>query len=276
LRTEKFVTENKDMLEWIAAGNDIWDGAAANLPFRQQALLFAALPSSQHHVERLVKRGAECAKTKKGKHKQSIYATAGNGFLTEQHNKDGCVTSEADNDAEEDEDQDDKRRRGHFRGPNRIYNLFEQVEKKSRQLQEIEIKLGVEACAAKRLTISNAMKPDNALTETRRQLKIASVTGGFEVDKAPNAKQRLVGYDVQPRVVGKVQITKLTKDKHLESINTELAARVIFFNDAHSITDKKALLIADENKRWLVENPDGSATFDRKFFAPISDAIFYD
>jgi hypothetical protein len=36
-----------------------------------------------------------------------------------------------------------------------------------------------------------------------------------------------VGYDVQPRVVGKVQITKLTKVKHLDSINTELAARRI-------------------------------------------------
>jgi hypothetical protein len=242
---------------------------AENLPFRQEALVFVALPSSQHHVERLVKGGAECAKTKKGKHMQSIYATAGNGFITEHHSKNGCVTSEA---AEEDGDEDDKRRRGHFRGPDRIHHLFEQVTKKSEELTAIESKVGVAAYKAKHLKIREAMKPDSTLTETRRAAKIASVTGGFHVDKAPNAKERLTGYDVQARVIGKVQITKLTIAKQLESIHAELTARGIIFNDAYNWTQKKTLLMADEHKKWLVENPDGSAIFDQRFFDPMIDA----
>jgi hypothetical protein len=32
-------------------------------------------------VAAAIKRGAECAKTKKGKYMQSIFATAGNGFI---------------------------------------------------------------------------------------------------------------------------------------------------------------------------------------------------
>jgi hypothetical protein len=112
------------------------------------------------------------------------------------------------------------------------------------------------------LKISEAMKPDSTLTETRRAFKIASVTGGFRHDKPPNAKERLTGYDVQARVVGKVQITKLTIAKHLEAIHTELESRGIIFNKAHNWTQKKTLLMEDEHERWKVENPDGSATFD--------------
>jgi hypothetical protein len=43
------------------------------------------------------------------------------------------------------------------------------------------------------------------------------MTGGFLVDKAPNAKERMTGYNVQARV-------------HLLSLNTELTARNIIFN----------------------------------------------
>jgi hypothetical protein len=61
--------------------------------------------------------------------------------------------------------------------------------KKTEQLTAIEIKLGAAAYEAKHSKIREAMKPDSTFMETRRASKIASVTGGFDVDKAPNATE---------------------------------------------------------------------------------------
>jgi hypothetical protein len=53
------------------------------------------------------------------------------------------------NEAEEDGD--------HFRRPNRIRHLWEQVKKKTHQLTALGIKLGVEPYAAKHLKICNTI-----------------------------------------------------------------------------------------------------------------------
>jgi hypothetical protein len=147
------------------------------------------------------------------------------------------------------------------------------------------------------------MKPDGTLMETRRASKIASVTGGFHVDKAPNATERLTGYDFMARAVGKVQITKLTIKVHLQAIDNELEARGIIFNSSHNVTSKKDMLMADEYKRWLnielaarninftdtdtdkqkeaklIEaqvDENKKAIFDTKHFAPITDISNFD
>jgi hypothetical protein len=148
-------TLRTEMLEWFSTGNNILGRHSCKLAISPKgtALAYAAMlyhRVNKHHIERLVKRGAECAKTQKGQHMQSIYATTDNGFLTEHHSNDGCVTSET---AEEEGDQDDNRRRGHFGGPNRIHHFNEQVMKKTEQLTAIEIKLGAAAYEAKHLKI---------------------------------------------------------------------------------------------------------------------------
>jgi hypothetical protein len=134
------------MLEWIATENNIWNDTAANLPFRQKALAYAALPSSQQTPRRTTgqTRGRMC-KDPKG----SAYAVhlcdrrQRFPYRASQQGWHGCVTSET---AEEDGDQDDKRRRGHFLGPDRIHqHLNEHVMKKTEQLTAIELKLGAAA-----------------------------------------------------------------------------------------------------------------------------------
>jgi hypothetical protein len=51
-------------------------------------------------------------------------------------------------------------------------------------------------------------------------------------------RHRMPQNDVQARVVGKVQIWKLTIAKHLQSIDAELAARDINFNGTHNWTKR--------------------------------------
>jgi hypothetical protein len=204
------VTTNRNILERIAAGANIWDGTNERKDARLHVLrTYAATSTTQHQCERAVKIGLSMAKTGKSERKASMYALASNNFITK-HEREDTDNGPSQNAAHNDDNGPKKHLRGHYRGVQKAINVEATASKIATELAKIASDMGPAAYGDMHAQISSSLtEKSESYLQKRSDARIDELVRNMNVQKAPNAREWKTGYDIAPRLLGIVPFSQV-------------------------------------------------------------------
>ena len=271
--------EFRELIEKIANGADLWNDAE-HLQERKRVLLtFAAQPSTTHHVERGVKLGALAKKTGKQELKVSLHVMASNPFR--EFTKRDLKSNEDEDDGDEDEDEEEEPSTKTKRLSARESSV--EIEKRIAELGLKKLSVlqrDQEAYEQKKKDIANAISiKNNSYLVERSMWKKLSLIEKKQPKELEFALEQIEGWDVPPRLEGKIVFSDLRKDKHLQDLIKELQHREDMPSDpAPTFTTYKKQLIANEKKLLREKYPtatESEINIMAKLFAPqCHEALF--
>jgi hypothetical protein len=260
LRTNPAVQLNREAIDQIAVGLDIWDETRSSTNehaylLRSQALCsFAAHASTQHNNERLVKLGALIASTGKSEILASIFAITSNDFITGHHDDEGEDTADLETTANQPavaEDKPKQRKRGKYQGKKKLLDLEREMVKKSKQLAAIATNLGAQTYNTRMNANATSLKSkaDNLL-ERSSDLKVRMMMASFDMpDKQANARQRKRGEDMPPRLLGYFPYVPVGRTINIGELEKKSRTPNVTFEPTLKVTKKCKLLEKDELRR---------------------------
>jgi hypothetical protein len=269
LQADPLTIFHRDAIELLATERiDIWDQESDNQSahlVRKEALLeHAAHCSTQHNNERLVKLGALMASTGKSEIMAGVFAVASNDFMTEffdkeeeeqvsemEANNNGGEEEQQSTHLIEDEDGPTRRKRGHYRGKKKLFDLQQILELKEYQLAEVALALGPIEFAQRQSAITKTLlsKVLN-LKEKEGTEKVAKMMSTYDNNRAPNAQERLTGEDIPPRLLGYFLYSQLGLKANLTHLERELEAREVLFDRKLGVRKKLEVLKLSEQRRF--------------------------
>jgi hypothetical protein len=288
-------------LQKIAEGFDIWDSSLPSTAAVRLEVLstFAAQCSNQQNNERLVKATKFLKATGKSERKASILAIAANDFSVSLEESDDTNESLVDCSVDdEDADEVTSKKKKQLRGHRKALQLQQVAMRKLIFLARISSGMATEEFGERRNFIfQNLTTKEETLQHKRMDRRLQELIQ-WRNDVPNNARLRKRGVDLPARLRNKIPLSDLNKKKHEDDLDQEIRNRhlvpyLLGRKRVHPIvcpcpatgksfeemtfTQKKDLLMADEERLWRLQNLHADITnFDSKTFSILSDDVRFD
>jgi ethanolamine ammonia-lyase large subunit len=146
------------------------------------------------------------------------------------------------------------------------------------KVSAVALEMGPETFSTLKTNLHDAItNKSKSLTEKRIKARIEILEEHIFDDKAPNAIERQTGCDIPPRLLGFVTVSDLRAGTHMAAIEQELVSRNISDPEARNYTAKVKILMADELRKWKLDNPtEKEKDFPKGIFKPLTDYSNFD